>query len=103
MNKKEKLIHELFIGKVSDEIGVKKTLVLLTESKAAFKNYDELVNNGVLDDVSGSKLTTSDAFKATLEWIESDDVWIEDEQGNKVEGLKINGKNLKKYCEPYYR
>jgi len=51
MNKKEKLIHELFIGKVSDEIGVKKTLVLLTESKAAFKNYDELVNNGVLDDV----------------------------------------------------
>jgi hypothetical protein len=67
------------------------------------RQYFKLNKHSVLDDVSGSKSTTSDAFKATLEWIESDDVWIEDEQGNKVEGLKINGKNLKKYCEPYYR
>jgi len=32
----EKLIHQLFIGKVADEIGIKKTTQLLKESKEAF-------------------------------------------------------------------
>ena len=32
---KQKLIHELFIGKVADKIGFKKTLELLSESNKA--------------------------------------------------------------------
>ena len=52
MNKKEKLIHELFVGKVADEIGFKRTLELLTESKQAFKHSVEVnVNNSDLIDV----------------------------------------------------
>ena len=36
MEKKEKLINQLFIGKVSDEIGFNKTIELLKESRNAF-------------------------------------------------------------------
>ena len=39
MNDKEKLIHQLFIGKVASEIGMEKTAKLLNEAKEAFKNY----------------------------------------------------------------
>ena len=39
---KQKLIHELFIGKVSDAIGVEKTQALLKESKDAI---DKLIKD----------------------------------------------------------
>jgi len=35
--KNEKLAYQLFIGKVSEEIGVSKTMLLLKESKEAIK------------------------------------------------------------------
>ena len=41
MSKKDKLINQLFIGKVSDIIGHKKTTELLQETKDAFDDYDE--------------------------------------------------------------
>lgn len=38
---KQKLIHELFVGKVSDELGFDKTLELLKEAKEVFKDFEE--------------------------------------------------------------
>jgi hypothetical protein len=35
--KNEKLAYQLFIGKVSEEIGVSKTMLLLKQSKEAIK------------------------------------------------------------------
>jgi len=35
---KQKLIHQLFIGKVADVLGVDKTTELLNEAKKAFDN-----------------------------------------------------------------
>ena len=102
-NKKDRKYYDNFIMMNGSQQNRMVPSRYIKDLEKYIKYLESKVNNGVLDDVSGSKLTTSDAFKATLEWIESDDVWIEDEQGNKVEGLKINGKNLKKYCEPYYR
>lgn len=40
MDKKEKLIYQLFIGMVSDLIGVEKTTKLLKEAKETFKDFD---------------------------------------------------------------
>ena len=39
---KQKLIHQLFIGKVADVLGVDKTTELLNEAKKAF-NTDDVV------------------------------------------------------------
>ncbi len=40
MSNKDKLIRQLFIGKVSAVLGLDKTAKLLTESIDAFKNYE---------------------------------------------------------------
>lgn len=39
MTDKEKLIYQLFIGKVSDVIGIEMTSHLLQEAKNAFADY----------------------------------------------------------------
>lgn len=44
MENKEKLVYQLFIGKISDIIGFEKTIQLLNESKEAFKYYDNKTN-----------------------------------------------------------
>ena len=44
---KEKLIHQLFIGKVSDEIGLKRTTELLREAKEAFSTCDSYYANNL--------------------------------------------------------
>ena len=40
MNKKDKLINQLFIGLVINELGLDKTLELLKEAREAFKDFD---------------------------------------------------------------
>tara|TARA_R110000803_G_scaffold131141_5_gene198424 strand:+ start:2339 stop:2539 length:201 start_codon:yes stop_codon:yes gene_type:complete len=45
-----KLVHQLFVGKVVDEIGMDKTIELLKQAKEAFSIHD----------VIGSKLTESE-------------------------------------------
>lgn len=42
-NKKEKLIYQLFIGMVSDLIGVEKTTKLLKEAQETFKDFDNTI------------------------------------------------------------
>lgn len=39
-----KLVHQLFIGKVADEIGMKRTIALLKEAKEAFDILSCIVN-----------------------------------------------------------
>ena len=39
--KKLKLVHQLFVGKIGDEIGMEKTANLLKESEKAFSFFDE--------------------------------------------------------------
>lgn len=38
MNDKDKLIHQLFVGKVTEILGFEKTVQLLKESKEAFNH-----------------------------------------------------------------
>ncbi len=46
--KNEKLIHELFIGKVADELGIEKTTKLLREAREVIETANP-VNIGVGD------------------------------------------------------
>lgn len=52
--------------------------------------------------VNGS-ISAGDAIMAILDWMKSDDCWIEDKNGNKVTDVEICGRFNPKYLEKYYR
>ena len=53
--------------------------------------------------VSGSTLTAKEAALEILEWIKSDDCWVTDKDGNKLPDAIIDGKDLNKRLDKYYR
>ena len=67
--------------------------------KAALNKFKELG----LGYVSGSTLTAKDATLEILEWIKSDDCWITDKDGNRLPDAIIDGIDLNKRLEKYYR
>ncbi len=52
--------------------------------------------------VSGS-ISVEDTVNAFLDWMKSDDCWINDKDGNRIPDAEIDGKNFMKYAEKYYR
>ena len=50
----------------------------------------------------GSSISSKDLIQAFLDWLESDDCWVTDADGNKIEGAVIDGKDIHKYAEKYY-
>ncbi len=45
MKNREKLVKQLFVGKVSEILGFDKTLELLKEAKSAYDNYNPIATN----------------------------------------------------------
>lgn len=52
--------------------------------------------------VSGS-ISVEDTVNAFLDWMKSDDCWINDKDGNRIPDAEIDGKNFMRYTEKYYR
>lgn len=52
--------------------------------------------------VSGS-ISVEDTVNAFLDWMQSDDCWINDKDGKRILDAEIDGKNFMKYAEKYYR
>lgn len=67
----------------------------------AMKEYAELKLLGIAH-VSGS-ISIEDTVNAFLDWMKSDDCWINDKDGNRIPDAEIDGKNFMKYAEKYYR
>jgi len=55
-----------------------------------------------LVDVSGS-ISAGDVVLGFMDWMKSDDCWVNDKDGNKIPYAEIDGKNFTKYMEKYYR
>ena len=64
------------------------------------RNYVE--GNDLIADVSSS-ISVEDTVNAFLDWMKSDDCWINDKKGNRIPDAEIDGKNFIKYAEKYYR
>ena len=52
--------------------------------------------------VSGS-ISVEDTVNAFLDWMKSDDCWINDKDDKRIPDAVIDGKNFIKYAEKYYR
>jgi len=75
---RQKLIHQLFIGKVADVLGMEKTTELLKEAKEAFAITDVVVE------------LPSKNSKEFKDWLKS--------EGYKNKGFGIYQKENKDYC-----
>ena len=60
------------------------------------------VKNLGIANVSGC-ISVEDTVNAFLDWMKSDDCWINDKDGKRIPDAEIDGKNFIKYAEKYYR
>lgn len=66
-------------------INMEKGMFISDLEKIVNKKYESTISTG-----SGAKILTD----AIVKWIESEDCWIEDEEGNKIDNALINGRNF---------
>lgn len=82
---------------------------VVMDIKALINDYTEsLINNlskSIKEDLVKQKtennntdnISTGDVIMAFLEWLQSDDCWVQDKKGNKIDDVEINGKDFMKY------
>lgn len=63
---------------------------------------DEIVKNCSIKSVSVS-ISVENTVNAFLDWMQSDDCWINDKDGKRIPDAQIDGTNFMKYAEKYYR
>jgi hypothetical protein len=66
-------------------INMEKGMFISDLEKIVNKKYESTISSGL-----GAKIATS----AIIRWIESEDCWIEDGEGNKIDNALINGRNF---------
>ena len=92
-------------SKVAIQYNIRDYLKLRTAIDSFIIAYDQAVESATKRQIRviplNPKITFEDAVNAFLDWLQSDDCWVEDKNGKKLPDAVINGKNFSKYAKNY--